>query len=419
MDRFLIRGGKPLRGTVPISGSKNAALPILLASILTDEKCFLENVPSLRDIQTVIRLLECIGKKVIRTEGAVEVQSQGKKLAPQVPYSLVSQMRASVLVAGPLLARWGRACFPLPGGCAIGLRPIDLHLFGFAKLGAVIRHRHGDIELTSPKLRGNRIRLPFPSVGATENILMAAVLASGTTAIENAAREPEIADLARCLKQMGADIEGAGTRRIRIRGVLSLRGFKHRTIPDRLEAGTYLLAAAITHGQVRLTRTDPGPLAGLLKKLRRAGCRIRAEKKTGLSLSAPKILRATSIHTRPYPGFPTDLQSPWMALMATARGKCRIQETIFEKRFLHAAELQRMGAKIYVRKDTATVKGVPQLTGAPIMASDIRGGAALVLAALAAKGTSSLQRVYHIDRGYEKMERKLRKLGALIKRIRQ
>ena len=415
MDQFIIDGGRPLRGEVRIGGSKNAALPILIATLLTDEPCTLRNVPRLRDIRTTLRLLESLGKRVEVEGHRVRVSAYGS-LKTQAPYDFVKQMRASVLVAGPLLARFGLVRVPIPGGCAIGLRPIDIHLKGFEAMGARRISDHGDIILSAPRLKPGRLRLKFASVGATENLMMAAAAVPGETVIDNAAREPEIEDLAAFLKSLGARVTGAGSSRIEVRGALSLHGAGHAVIADRIEAGTFLLAAAATQGCLRLIGAQARHLAALIERLRAAGARI-TEIPGGLSISMTGRPRPVAVETEPYPGFPTDLQAPWMAWMCLARGKSRVKETIFEKRFLHAAELARMGAAIDVRGRSAAIDGVAGLSGAPVMASDIRGGAALLVAGLSAKGVTILQRVYHIDRGYEDVEVKLRGIGARIRRV--
>lgn len=418
MDQFIIDGGRSLKGSVRISGSKNAALPILVATLLTDEPCTVWNVPTgLRDIKTTVRLLESLGKKVEVRRDTVTVLAHGS-LKTQAPYEIVKQMRASVLAAGPLLARFGLVRVPMPGGCAIGLRPIDIHLKGFAALGAREIADHGDIILSAPHLKPGRVRLRLPSVGATENLMMAAAASPGLTVISNAAREPEIEDLAVFLNRMGARVKGAGTSRIEVRGQRSLKGAAHGVIPDRIEAGTFLIACAAARGSLFLGGARADHLEALLAKLEAAGVKV-LEEGPGLRVSMPGRPRPVSIETRPYPGFPTDLQAPWMSLMCLARGTSRIKETVFENRFLHAAELRRMGARITVLANTATLEGVAELGGAPIMASDIRAGAALLVAAVAAKGRTTLQRVYHIDRGYEQVERKLRLAGARIRRVKK
>ncbi|MBI4376532.1 MAG: UDP-N-acetylglucosamine 1-carboxyvinyltransferase [Elusimicrobia bacterium] len=416
MDQFIIDGGRPLRGSVAISGSKNAALPILIATLLTDESCVVENVPvKLRDIKTTIRLLESLGKRVEVSGQTVRTWTHGS-LKTQAPYELVKQMRASVLAAGPLLARFGLVRVPIPGGCAIGLRPIDIHLRGFDDLGARRIADHGDVILSAPALKPGPLKLKFPSVGATENLMMAAAALPGATTIENAAREPEIADLARFLERMGAQVRGAGSSRVSIRGSLKLSGCRHRVIPDRIEAGTFMLAAAASQGHVRLEGAEPAHLQAVIRCMRQAGAKLDPCR-GGIEVSMSGRPRPVSIKTAPYPGFPTDLQAPWMAWMCLAQGKARIREEVFENRFLHAAELARMGARIGVGGHDAVTEGVEALNGAPIMASDIRAGAALLVAALAASGRTVLQRVYHIDRGYEKVEQKLRRLGASLRRV--
>lgn len=415
MDKFVIVGGRPLKGTLRVNGSKNAALPILIATLLTDEPCLIENVPKLRDIRVTIRLLEHLGKKVEWKNKRVRVLAR-KSLITRAPYELVKQMRASVLVAGPLLARFHQVRVPLPGGCAIGLRPINIHLEGFVKLGAEVGQEGGDVLLTAGSLRGKRLSLSFPSVGATENLLMAAVLCPGTTRIENAAREPEISDLAGFLRAMGADIRGEGSSVIEVKGVSRLHGTGYQVIGDRIEAGTFLIAAAAAGGDLVLESVESQHLKALIRKLKGAGAAIECGPGS-IRLKVSRPLKAVSVTTQPYPGFPTDLQAPWMALMSLAGGKCVIHETVFEKRFLHAAELARMGASLNVRGDKVFLEGRERLYGAPVMASDIRAGAALLVAALAARGRTEIQRVYHIDRGYEAVEKRLRKLGASIQRV--
>ena len=416
MDRFIIDGGRRLRGSVRVSGSKNAALPILIATLLTDEPCRVDNVPTrLRDIKTTVRLLESLGKKVAVKGSSVRVSSGGS-LKTQAPYDLVKQMRASVLAAGPLLARFGLVRVPIPGGCAIGLRPIDIHLKAFAALGAREVADGGDIILSAPNLlKAGRVRLDFPSVGATENAMMAAAATPGTSVIENAAREPEIADLGRFLERLGARVSGLGSSRVRVRGASALKGCRHTVIPDRIEAGTFLLAGAAAGGEIDLKGAHADDLSAVILKLRAAGAEIKPYT-GGIRLAMRRRPKAVSVTTLPYPGFPTDLQAPWMSLMCLARGACRVRETVFENRFLHAAELARMGAQIRARGSEARVAGVERLSGAWVMASDIRAGAALVVAALAAGGRTVVQRVYHIDRGYERLEAKLRRLGARVTR---
>jgi UDP-N-acetylglucosamine 1-carboxyvinyltransferase len=417
MDKLVIRGGKPLRGRVDANGSKNAALPILIATLLTQEPCEIRNVPDLRDIRTTFKLLEHLGKRVAARGKTVVVTARGR-LKTDAPYDLVKQMRASVLVAGPLLARFRRARVSLPGGCAIGLRPIDIHLKGFEKLGAEVHSEGGDILFKTSKLRAGRFKLPFPSVGATENLMMLAAGIVGETRLENAAREPEIEDLGEFLRAMGARVEGLGSSTIEIQGRDRLRGVGHDVIPDRIETGTLLLAAAAAGGDVEIERAEPSHLDAVLRELRTAGAKLEISPGR-IRLMRRGPLKATRIVTAPYPGFPTDLQAPWMALMCLARGRSTIVEKIFEKRFLHAAELTRMGAVSRVRGEKAEVEGAGSLVGAPVMASDIRAGAALVVAGLAAKGETTISRVYHIDRGYERIEEKLSALGARIRRERE
>ena len=418
MDQFVIEGGRPLKGSVRVSGSKNAALPILIATLLTDEPCAVDNVPVLlRDLRTTFRLLEALGKNVEIRGSSVRVTSAGS-LKTQAPYDIVKQMRASVLAAGPLLARFGMVRVPIPGGCAIGLRPIDIHLKGFAAMGAREIADHGDIILSAPKLKAGRLRLKFPSVGATQNLMMAAAATPGLTVIENAAREPENEDLGVFLNRLGARVKGAGTSRVEVRGELSLHGCSHTVICDRIETGTYMLAAAATGGSLKLLGAEASHLGALIAKMRAAGAVIE-DFPGGLSVSMRGRPTPVSLVTAPHPGFPTDLQAPWMAWMCLARGRSRVTETVFENRFLHAAELARMGARISVSGAVATVEGVELLSGAPIMASDIRAGAALLVAGLAASGRTTIQRVYHIDRGYERVESKLSAAGARIKRVKR
>jgi UDP-N-acetylglucosamine 1-carboxyvinyltransferase len=417
MDRFVIDGGAPLSGTIPVSGSKNAALPILIATLLTDDPCVVENCPTgLRDIKTTVRLLESLGKKVSVDGPVVRVESTGS-LKTQAPYDIVKQMRASVLAAGPLLARFGLVRVPIPGGCAIGLRPIDIHLKGFEAMGARRIADQGDIIMSAPRLKATEIKLRFPSVGATENLMMAAAAVPGRTTIRNVAREPEIEDLGAFLTKLGAKVTGTGTARVVIEGRAKLNGARHRVIPDRIEAGTYLIAAAAARGKVRVLGAEAARLAAVIAALRRAGATVRTGR-GWVELEMRGRPRPAPIKTAPHPGFPTDLQAPWMALMTLAPGFTRIREAVFENRFMHAAELGRMGAQIAVSGPEAVVGGVEQLSGAPIMASDLRAGAALLIAALAAKGRTVISRVYHVDRGYEDVERKLAGVGARVERVR-
>jgi UDP-N-acetylglucosamine 1-carboxyvinyltransferase len=420
MDRILIRGGVPLHGTVAISGAKNAALPIMAASLLSREPLQLGNVPDLADIASMQRLLQHHGVSAtfVAGEPGHIVLHAPEILSDTAPYDLVRKMRASVLVLGPLVARTGAARVSLPGGCAIGPRPIDLHLMGLERLGAVIELEGGYVNARAPHgLKGGEIRLPQPSVGATENLMMAASLARGETLIAGAAREPEIVDLALCLNAMGAKIEGAGTSNIRIEGVSALHGARHAIIPDRIEAGTYAMAAAITGGRITLegARLD---LFGAAKDVLEAAGMVLEPVEGGLVAGlADGGLRGSDAMTRPFPGFATDLQAQFMALMCVADGAAMITETIFENRFMHVPELARLGARINVHGASALVRGVKELRGAPVMATDLRASVSLVLAALAAKGETEINRIYHLDRGYERLEEKLGAVGAQIGRV--
>ena len=426
MDRIRIRGGTRLKGEIPVGGAKNAALPLMAASLLTDETLTLGNLPHVADITTMANLLAQLGVEVHLNGQAANGGQDGRVLEltardiaeSRAPYDLVRKMRASVLVLGPLVARCGQAEVSLPGGCAIGTRPIDLHLQGINQLGAEIELNEGYVVARAPRgLAGARIVFPKVSVGATENLLMAATLARGETELVNAAREPEIGDLALCLQKMGADIQGIGTDRLRIRGVEHLRGAAHQTVPDRIEAGTYAMAAAITDGEVELVGARLPLLGAAAEALRRAGVRIE-ETNRGLKVQrADGELAGVDVMTEPFPGFATDLQAQMMATMATARGAAMITETIFENRFMHVPELCRMGASINVHGASAMVRGVPKLSGAPVMATDLRASVSLVLAGLAAEGDTILNRVYHLDRGYERLTEKLAACGAEIERL--
>lgn len=422
MDKIMIQGGNRLKGIIEVSGSKNASLPCLFATLLTDEPCKLDNVPELVDIDTTCKLLEHLGKKIERKDHSVLVTSK-KPLKTEAPYELVKKMRASVLILGPLLARFGKASCSLPGGCAIGVRPINIHLDCFQSLGAQTEFSQGMVRLKSNGLKGKKIVLSFPSVGATENALMASVLAKGETILLNAAKEPEIEDCAKFLNAMGAEIKGAGTNKIVVQGKDLLHGTTHEVIPDRIETATYLIASAATKGEVELSHTSPKHLKAVIKALVNAGLNIQIkEEKIGIAHATifckyQKPLKPIHIKTGPYPKFPTDAQAQWMALMALANGNSLIEETIFENRFVHAAELSRMGAKIKIQGNQAEVTGSKTLSGTDVMVSDLRAGAALVIAALAAKGKSVVQRVYHLDRGYENLEYKLSQLGAKIYRV--
>lgn len=414
MDEILINGGKRLCGEVRISGAKNSALPILASTILGSGECVITNVPRVVDVLTMGKLLGILGAKVSH-EGNRAVIQAGKIESTEAPYDLVKTMRASVLVLGPLLARWGQAKVSLPGGCAIGSRPVNLHLAGLAKLGADISIDHGYITAKATRLKGGRIYCDTPTVTGTENLMMAASLAEGTTVLENAAKEPEIVDLADFLIKRGARIHGAGTDVIMVEGVRELHGGDHEVIPDRIEAGTYLAAAAITRGDVMATHCRPSHLEAVLMKLREAGAEIH-EEKDAVRLTMPNNLRGTDVRTLPFPGFPTDMQAQLVALMSLAEGTSVVTETVFESRFMHVEELRRMGANIRVEGNRLVVTGCQKLTGAPVMASDLRASAGLIVAGLAAEGTTQIQRVYHLDRGYERIEEKLGALGAQIRR---
>jgi len=424
MDKIRIKGGVPLEGIIPIGGAKNAALPLMAVSLLTPDTLTLQNVPDLADITTMANLLVQHGVTVAVDEAdgnrghALEL-SAAHITSTTAPYDLVRKMRASILVLGPLLARCGRARVSLPGGCAIGPRPVDLHIKGLQRLGAEVELHGGYIDARAPKgLKGAEIAFPAVSVGATENLLMAATLAEGETLLINAAREPEITDLASCLVAMGARIDGIGTDRLHIVGSGGLRGTAHAIIPDRIETGTYVMAAAATDGEVQLTGTQIDLIAALVRTLEGAGVEVSAIP-DGLKVRRRcGSLEGVDIMTEPYPGFPTDLQAQMMALMASARGASMITETIFENRFMHVPELSRMGANINVHGASALVRGVPCLTGAPVMATDLRASVSLVVAGLVAEGETLINRVYHLDRGYEKIEEKLAACGARIERQR-
>ncbi|MBI3031009.1 MAG: UDP-N-acetylglucosamine 1-carboxyvinyltransferase [Candidatus Rokubacteria bacterium] len=413
--RLEIEGGVPLRGTVSASSAKNAALPALAATLLTAEPVVLENLPALADVTTISQLLEQLGAEfAVERDGATRVRVARVK-SHEAPYELVSTMRASVLVLGPLLARTGVARVALPGGCAIGLRPIDLHLEGLRRLGADIGIENGYVQARASRLKGCRISLDLVTVTGTENLMMAAALAEGTTVIENAAREPEVVDLARLLQAMGATVEGAGTERIEIVGAAELGGCRRRIIPDRIETGTLLVAGAITGGDVTVTNAVPHHLSALLAKLEEAGAVLDIGEDR-IRCRGPERPRPTDVITSPFPGFPTDMQAQLMTLLGLAEGLSRITETIFENRFMHAAELNRMGARIEIDGATALVHGVPNYQGAPVMATDLRASASLVLAGLAARGRTEVSRVYHLDRGYERLEAKLQALGGRVRR---
>jgi UDP-N-acetylglucosamine 1-carboxyvinyltransferase len=414
MDSLVIEGGVPLRGTVRVAGAKNAALPILCSALLTDGMCTFRNVPALRDIGTTAELLRFMGVEV-EVNAPVVTVSAGSLRKPEAPYELVKQMRASVLVLGPLVARYGRARVSLPGGCAIGARPIDQHLKGLAAMGAEIELDHGYVEARCERLRGATIYLDMATVTGTENLMMAAALAKGRTQLIGAAKEPEVEELARVLNKMGARIDGAGTDVIHIEGVDTLHPVEHAIIPDRIEAGTFLIAAAATGGDVLVVGAVPEHIEPTCQKLRSAGVSVEREE-SGIRVRMSGRVRAVDITTMPHPGYPTDMQAQHMALMCAAQGTAVITETIFENRYMHVSELQRMGARIEVRGRAAIVTGVDKLEGAHVMATDLRASACLVIAGLMAEGTTEISRVYHLDRGYERIEQRLSALGARIRR---
>lgn len=415
MDRILIRGGKPLRGSVQVRGAKNAALPLMAAALLAEEPCTLHNIPCLHDVFTMDKLLTQMGVEVEFT-GRYMTLAAGNGITPEAPYELVRKMRASFFVLGPLLARWGQARVSLPGGCAIGTRPVDIHLKGLEALGARITIDGGYV-FAEGRLKGADVVLDFPSVGATENILMAACRAGGLTRISNVAREPEIEDLARFLNALGARISGAGTDLITVVGVDHLGGAEHMVLSDRIEAGTFLAAGAATGGDVTVLNAEGNHLPVFLSKLREAGAEVEVHGKR-IRVNAPNRLRGIDITTQPFPGFATDLQAQTMAALTCAEGASVIRETVFENRFMQVSELMRMGADIALEGNAATVRGVERLSGAPVMASDLRASAALVIAGLMAdRGETALARVYHIDRGYERIEERLATLGADIERV--
>ena len=410
----MIQGGVPLAGEVQVSGAKNSALPLLFATLLADGVSEICNVPQLRDIDTAVKVLRELGAEVSRHGDCLRVDARQIR-SIEASYQLVKTMRASVLVLGPLLARCGHARVSLPGGCAIGARPIDLHLKGFEALGARIQLDHGYVEATAERLLGAKVYFDMPTVGGTENLLMAAALAEGETVLENAAREPEIVQLAAALNSMGAQIEGAGTAIVRIRGVAKLRPLQCSVIPDRIEAGTFMIAAAITGGDVLVRGAVEEHQEALISKLIEAGVSISKER-DGLRVVGPEQLLPVDIRTSVFPGFPTDMQAQFMALMTRSAGTSRISETVFENRFMHVCELQRMGADIQIDGHSAIVRGSRNMTGAPVMATDLRASASLILAGLAAENTTEVARIYHLDRGYEKIEEKLAALGARIRR---
>ncbi len=416
MDKIIVKGGRRLKGTVRIGGAKNAALPILISSLLTEGWCTYENVPALRDIDSIKQLLTYLGAD-IETEGhTVRINAKGLS-NHEAPYDLVRKMRASILVLCPLVARLRKARVSLPGGCAIGARPINFHLKGLSLLGADIELNHGYVEASADSLKGNEIYFDIPSVTGTENLLMAAVLAKGTTVLRNAAREPEVGALVDVLNQMGAKIKGAGTSIITVEGVESLQPVSISIIPDRIETGTFMVAGALTQGDIEIIDCEPDHVNGIIHKLRQTGTDISVKDKT-IHVKGSKNIKSIDIKTLPYPGFPTDMQAQCMVLMSVAGGLSIISETIFENRFIHVSEMRRLGADITVSGNLAMIKGVPALSGAPVMATDLRASASLILAGLIAQGTTEISRIYHLDRGYEAIEKKFQKLGADIQRIR-
>jgi len=417
-EKFVISGGNRLQGTVRIDGAKNSALSIMAAALLTKDVCILRNVPHLTDVDIMAEVIRKLGINVEwKGDDTLYIDSDNFNNY-EAPYELVKMMRASILVMGPLLARLKRAKISLPGGCAIGARPVDYHIKGFEALGAQVEVEKGYIEAKVNKLKGDDIYLDFPSLGATENIMMAACLAEGITTIENAAKDPEVVELGRFLNKMGTKVEGLGTDLIKIEGVKELHGIDYAIIPDRIEAGTYMIAAAITGGDVLIENADPLLLKPLVVKLEEAGVWIEL-KENLIKVTGPKRIKAVDIKTLPFPGFPTDMQPQFMALSCIAKGTSVITETVFENRFVHIGDLVRMGSDIKVEGHSAIIKGVKELSAAPVMASDLRGGAALILAGLVAEGTTELSRIYHLDRGYVKLDEKLNSLGADIKRVKE
>lgn len=420
MDKLVIQGGARLQGEVNVSGAKNAALPILCAALLAETTLKLSSVPKLKDVGTTIHLLEHMGVKASRQGDKVDLDASVIHIL-EAPYEMVKTMRASILVLGPLLARFGKARVSLPGGCAIGSRPVDLHIKGLQAMGAEIHIEHGYIEastehLPNKRLQGARYYMDLVTVTGTENLMMAAALASGTTVLENAAKEPEVVDMAKCLIKMGAKISGAGTDTITIQGVDKLNGAEHQVVCDRIEAGTYMVAAAMTGGEVKLNNVQAHLLDAVIEKLREAGAKVTCEKNS-ITVKGDGKLKAVNIRTAPHPAFPTDMQAQFMALNTVAEGVAKVTETIFENRFMHVQEMQRLGASIDIDGNTALVKGVSHLDGATVMATDLRASASLVLAGLVANGQTVIERIYHLDRGYENLEEKLNALGANVKRV--
>jgi UDP-N-acetylglucosamine 1-carboxyvinyltransferase len=416
VDKVLITGGRRLQGEVEISGAKNSALPIIASAILSEDECVISNVPLLKDIQTIKKLLECMGARIKREGDTLAVNTKDMKSC-EAPYELVKTMRASVLVLGPLVARFGEARVSLPGGCAIGTRPINLHIAGLQKMGAEVEIKHGYVEVRAKRLKGAKIYFDISTVTGTENLMMAAAIADGVTVLGNAACEPEVADLANFLTKRGAKIRGAGTDTIIIEGVARLSSGSYEVMPDRIEAGTYLACGAITGGDVTVKRCIPAHLEAVLTTLRATGLKIEVTSDS-VRVIANNGITAVDVRTMPYPGFPTDMQAQIMALMTIGRGLSVITETIFENRFIHVPELRRMGANIKLQGNYAIVEGVKNLTGAPVMATDLRASASLVVAGLVAEGKTEIHRIYHLDRGYERMEEKLSQIGAEIVRVR-
>ena len=416
MDKLVIQGGLPLSGEVQISGAKNAALPILCAALLTNKPLRLSSVPHLRDVSTTLSLLVHMGVQVAPSDNNIVTLDAADVHTKEAPYEMVKTMRASILVLGPLLARFGHARVSLPGGCAIGSRPVDLHIKGLQAMGAEINIEHGYIEARATRLKGARIFMDIVTVTGTENLMMAAALADGVTILENAAREPEVVDMAECLIKMGAQIEGAGTDVIKITGVERLHGAEHQIVCDRIEAGTYLVAAAMTGGRIKLNNVRADLLDAVIEKLRDAGVTIACDD-CSITVESTGKLKSVNIRTAPHPAFPTDMQAQFMALNTVADGVASVTETIFENRFMHVQEMQRLGANIEVEGNTAIVRGIAHLDGATVMATDLRASASLVLAGLVARGETTIERIYHIDRGYERIEEKLTQLGARIRRV--
>jgi UDP-N-acetylglucosamine 1-carboxyvinyltransferase len=417
MDKIIIQGGERLIGEVEVGGSKNATLPIFVSSLLSEGDNLFHNVPNLRDVQTIIKVLNNLGAKVSENKGVYRINAT-EVSSDEAPYDLVKTMRASILVLGPLVARIKKATVSLPGGCAIGARPINLHLMGLEAMGAKIELRHGYIEAKADVLKGANISFDTVTVTGTENLMMAATLAKGKTTLQNAAMEPEVVDLANVLSKMGAKIRGAGTNLIEIEGVELLHAVEHTIIPDRIEAGTLMVAAGLTQGNIKILHCPLSEMEMIVHKLRESGIEIESEG-DGVKVVGVKRIRSVDIKTQPYPGFPTDMQAQFMVLMCLSRGLSVISETIFENRFIHVSELRRMGADIRIQGDSAIIQGVESLSGAPVMATDLRASASLILAGLAAEGLTEISRIYHLDRGYEDLEKKMSKLGANIKRVKE